>query len=191
MRIGIVSDTHGLLRPEVLDAFAHVDHILHAGDIGSMRVLEQLQTIAPVTAVRGNVDVDLPRVDQPAAETAAGGGSDTCSPLGHDILRVTIEGLKILLTHVLPRPGAPSEEVMESLAKDGADVVVFGHSHLPHDEKVGGVWFLNPASAGPRRFDYPVSVAILEKARGDWTVCHVPLDDRSVTALGDRMNQLR
>ncbi len=191
MKIGIVSDTHGLLRPEVLDAFAHVDHILHAGDIGSERVLEELQAIAPVTAVCGNVDVDLPRMNQPAAETGADGASDTRSPLGHDIVRVTIGGLKILLTHILPRPGAPSEEVRESLAKDGADVVVFGHSHLPHDEEIDGVWFLNPASAGPRRFDYPVSVAILERVRKEWIAYHIALDPRSVTAIGDRMNQLR
>lgn len=191
MRIGIISDTHGLLRPEVLDAFKSVDHILHAGDIGSERVLEELQAIAPVTAVRGNVDIDLPRMDQPAAEAAADWGSNTRFPLGHDIVRVTLGGLKILLTHVLPRPGAPSEEVRESLAKDGADVVVFGHSHLPHDEEIDGVWFLNPASAGPRRFDYPVSVAILERVRKEWIGYHVPLDPRSVTAVRDRMNQLR
>ncbi len=188
MRIGVIADTHGLLRPRVLEAFANVDHILHAGDIGGEHVLDALRQLAPVTAVFGNCDAEMAI---PAAETAAGRVSEPRAPLGCDIVRVTIDGLKVLLTHILPRPCAPSEEVRESLAKDGADVVVFGHSHLPHDERVGGVWFLNPASAGPRRFDYPVSVAILEKARGDWTACHVPLDDRSVTALGDRMNQLR
>lgn len=169
MRIGLISDTHGLLRPEVLGAFAHVQHILHAGDIGDERILDSLRELAPVTAVPGNVD----------------GAS------GHDIVRVTIDGLKILLTHILPRPSAPSSEAARSLEEDGADVVVFGHSHLPHDERVGGVWYLNPGSAGPRRFDYPVSVAILERKRGKWTAWHVPLLEGSAAALQNRMNQMR
>ncbi len=78
-----------------------------------------------------------------------------------------------------------------SLAKSAADLVVFGHSHLPHDERVDGVWFLNPASAGPRRFDYPASVAIVEQKRGKWTGWHVPLDARSKSALELHMNQMR
>ncbi len=169
MRIGLISDTHGLLRPEVCEAFARVDHILHAGDIGGERILDSLRELAPVTAVPGNVD----------------GAS------GHDVVRVTLGDLRILLTHILPRPAEPSPEVLQSLAGEQADVVLFGHSHLPHDEHVGGVWYLNPASAGPRRFDYPVSVAILESRRGKWTAWHVPLDERSAAELQQRMNQIR
>ena len=76
------------------------------------------------------------------------------------------------------------------LRRQPADVVLFGHSHLPHDERVDGVWYFNPASAGPRRFDYPVSVGIFEKTRGRWRARHVPLDARSAGALQAHMNQL-
>jgi putative phosphoesterase len=200
MRIGLISDTHGLLRPEVLDAFAHVDHILHAGDVGGEHVLDALRDLAPVIAVRGNVDVDGVGF---AGRPPGSGGKKTSrlrpptseprppDRAGHDILRLTIADLKILMTHILPRPDAPSMEIKASLETDSADVVIFGHSHLPHDERVGGVWFLNPASAGPRRFDYPVSVAILERQQAEWIAYHVALDHRSVTAISDRMNQLR
>jgi uncharacterized protein len=202
MRIGLISDTHGLLRPEVLDAFAHVDHILHAGDIGGERVLDALRDLAPVTAVFGNVDAEMEESGCDVAQTLlsvppqkepARAQTRVSVPhrSGYDIVRITIADLKILMTHILPRPSAPSKEVTASLEKDGADVVIFGHSHLPHDERVGGVWYLNPASAGPRRFDYPVSVAILERQRGGWIAWHIALDHRSVTAICDRMNQLR
>lgn len=169
MRIGVISDTHGLLRPEAVEAFARVDHILHAGDIGGEHILSALRSIAPVTEVLGNVD----------------------GTSGHDVVRVELGGLRVLLTHVLPRPSEPTTEVARSLGDDAADLVVFGHSHLPHDEHRGGVWYLNPASAGPRRFDYPVSVAILEQKRGKWTGWHVPLDERSKSALEVHMNQMR
>jgi uncharacterized protein len=167
-RIGVIADTHGLLRPEVLDVFRGVDHILHAGDIGGQDVIDALRGIAPVTCVDGNND-----------------DSD-----GYDVARVTIGGCRVLLTHILPRPHAPSGHVVTSLREEPADVVVFGHSHLPHDERVSDVWYFNPASAGPRRFDYPVSVGIFEKKRGAWEGRHVALDERSVGALEARMNQL-
>lgn len=161
-RIGVIADTHGLLRPEVLEVFANVDHILHAGDIGGEDVIESLRAIAPVTFVDGNND-----------------DSDGC-----DIVRVTIGGLRILLTHILPRPQEPRPEVREALPS--VDLLIFGHSHLPHNEVLDGVRFFNPASAGPRRFDYPISVGIIE---GD-EVRHVALDQRSAGALEQRMNQL-
>ena len=169
MRVGIVADTHGLLRPEVLQVFRGVDHILHAGDIGGDDVIAALREIAPVTFVRGNNDESE----------------------GTDVVRAKIGELRVLLTHILPRPNAPDRRVTDSLRRSAADVVVFGHSHLPHDERVGGVWFFNPASAGPRRFDYPVSVGLIEKERDGWRGQHVALDDRSVEALKTRMNQLR
>jgi putative phosphoesterase len=168
LRIGVIADTHGLLRPEVLAVFANVDHILHAGDVGGEDVIASLRAIAPVTFVEGNND-----------------DSD-----GLDIVRVRAGDCRVLLTHILPRPHEPAERVVDSLRRERADIVVFGHSHLPHDEHVGGVWYFNPASAGPRRFDYPVSVGIIEKRLEGWRGQHVALDERSVGALKTRMNQL-
>ena len=167
-RIGVIADTHGRLHERVREIFAGVDHILHAGDIGGDDIIRSLSALAPVTFIRGNND----------------------DATGEEIVRVDLEDLRILLTHILPRPSRPDRRVLSSLQDRPADIVVFGHSHLPHDERVKGVWYLNPASAGPRRFDYPTSVAILEKKGGGWQSQHVALDERSVEALKKRMNQL-
>ena len=127
-------------------------------------MIAALEEIAPVTFVRGNND-----------------DAD-----GMEIVRVIVGGLRILLTHILPRPRGPRAAVRDSLLRTPAHVVVFGHSHLPHNELIDGVRFFNPASAGPRRFDFPASVGILEKGRA----LHVALDARSKSALKKRMNQL-
>jgi putative phosphoesterase len=174
LRIGVVSDTHGLVRPELFQVFAGVDHLLHAGDVGGEDVLIELRAIAPVTAVGGNVD------------------GFHCGDAREEA-RVELGGLRFYLTHILDRPARPRPEVQEALRRDPADVVVFGHSHLPHDEQRDGVWFFNPASAGPRRFDYPVSVGFFERdARGRWRSWHLGLDERSqaVLASGKHVNQL-
>lgn len=163
-RIGVISDTHGLLRPEAVAALEGVTHIIHAGDIGGDDIIRALKKLAPVTFVRGNND----------------------DASGYEIKPVTVGGLRILVTHILPRPRAVGKNVRAALQKEFADVVVFGHSHLPHDEVIEGVRFFNPASAGPRRFDYPVAIGIIEADRA-W---HVALDERSVGALKKRMNQL-
>ena len=163
-RIGIIADTHGLLRPEAIEALRGVDAIVHAGDVGGDHVLDGLRALAPLTYVEGNND----------------DGEGTA------IVRVTIGGLRILLTHILPRPHKPARRVIDSLRSTPADVVIFGHSHLPHDEVVDGVRYFNPASAGPRRFDYPVSVGIIDDDRA----MHIALDERSKAALVKRMNQL-
>lgn len=168
-RIGVIADTHGLVRPEVAEIFANVDAIVHAGDIGGAHVLDALRALAPLTFVDGNND----------------------DATGEEIARVTLGGLRILLTHILPRPHKPAARVIESLAREAADVVVYGHSHLPHNEVVDGVRYFNPASAGPRRFDLPVSVGLLEKKGHAWEAIHVALDARSVAALKKRMNQMR
>ena len=168
MRIGVISDTHGRLHEAVPALFAGVDHILHAGDIGGEHILRSLREIAPVTAVPGNND----------------------DGTGEEMSRGEVEGLRFLLTHILPRPQRPDRRVVEELRRKPADVVVFGHSHLPHDERLNGVWYFNPASAGPRRFDLPVSVGIFERKRGSWRGYHVALDERSKKALLSRMNQL-
>jgi len=165
MRIGIIADTHGLLRPEAVEALRGVDAIVHAGDVGGAHVLEGLRALAPVTYVEGNND-----------------DGD-----GTDIVRVTLGDLRILLTHILPRPHQPDRRVLDSLHAKPADVVIFGHSHLPHDEVIDGVRYFNPASAGPRRFDYPVSLGIVDDGRAT----HIALDERSKLALVKRMNQLK
>jgi putative phosphoesterase len=166
MRVGVLSDTHGALDPLVLALFAGVDHVLHAGDIGDGDVLSELATLAPVTAVTGNIDGHL-----------SGG-------LGR-FARTTLAGLRVLVTHVIDRPRALCADVARELLRAPADLVVFGHSHLPHDELVDGVWFFNPGSAGPRRFDHPRCVGILEEHGGRWRGRHVALDARSETALAD------
>jgi putative phosphoesterase len=171
MRIGVISDTHGLVRREVFDAFEGVDHILHAGDIGGEDVLVELRAIAPVTACAGNID------------------GFRCGDAG-ETARIELGGVRFFLTHILDRPHKPRREVAQALVQRPADVVLFGHSHLPHDERIGEVHYFNPASAGPRRFDYPVSVGIIEIEEGRATSRHVPLDTRSATALEKHMNKL-
>ena len=99
-RIGVIADTHGLVHARVADAFAGVDHILHAGDIGGEHVLKMLRAIAPVTSVDGNND----------------------DATGEEIERVTIKGLRVLLTHILPRPSKPAARVVASLKKQQADL---------------------------------------------------------------------
>jgi putative phosphoesterase len=137
MRIGIISDTHGLLRPEAVAQLATVEHIIHAGDIGSPEVIAGLQTIAPVVAVRGNNDK-----------------GEWASEIPNDVV-VTLGGRRIYVLHNL------GELALDPVAV-GYDVVVSGHSHRPKIETKDGVLYLNPGSAGPRRFTLPVALAILE-----------------------------
>ncbi|HEX2120275.1 MAG TPA: metallophosphoesterase family protein, partial [Thermoanaerobaculia bacterium] len=114
-RIGVIADTHGLIHPRVGELFASVDAIVHAGDIGGAHVLKALRALAPVMSVEGNND----------------------DATGEEVVRVTLGGLKILLTHILPRPRKPAPRVIASLEKQPAGIVVFGHSHLPHNERIG------------------------------------------------------
>ena len=134
LSIGIISDTHGLLRPQALAALTGSDHILHAGDIGDPRILDALRGIAPVTAVRGNNDRDA------AFEAVP------------EIQRITLGGIDILLLHDLKTFDRSSEPPA---------VLVCGHSHRPRVETVDGILEVNPGSAGPRRFSLPVSLARL------------------------------
>ena len=134
LRVGIISDTHGLLRPEALRELAGVDHILHAGDIGNDRILAALQGIAPVTAIRGNVDGSGACSELPATEAVELGGS--LFYMVHAIGDLDID------------PKAA-----------GVHVVVYGHSHRSELKEREGTIYLNPGSAGPRRFDLPVTLA--------------------------------
>jgi putative phosphoesterase len=134
--IGVISDTHGLLRPEAVAALRGSVHILHAGDVGAPEVLAGLRKIAPVTAVRGNVDQCVW-----AREI-----SDT------EVLQV--EGVSIYMLHILAELDLKPEAA-------GFGVVVYGHSHVPKVEQKNGVLYFNPGSAGPRRFKLPVTVGRL------------------------------
>jgi len=133
-KIGIISDTHGLLRKEALVALKNVEHILHAGDVGGQEILDELAEIAPVTVVRGNTDYGEFGSSLPKTEVYEKDGRFFY--IVHDIADLDIE---------------PSE----------FDAVIYGHSHKPSVEKKGKTWFLNPGSAGPRRFKLPVCLFIL------------------------------
>ena len=147
MRLGVISDTHGLLRPEVFRVFREVDHILHAGDIGPESLIEELETLAPVTAVYGNTD-----------------GRDLRGRLP-EVARLELDGFNIVVTHG-DRFGVPTPEKLHAEFPD-AEILVFGHTHRPLLTLVDVVvTVMNPGGAGPRRFDLPASVGILELEAG-------------------------
>jgi putative phosphoesterase len=150
IRIGLISDTHGLLRPEAMDVLRGSDFIVHAGDIGE-NVLEPLATIAPVTAVRGNND--RASWAQRIGETEWLRFGEVTLHVLHDLAELAIDPL-----------GA------------GVDVVVTGHSHRPKIERRGGVLYVNPGSAGPVRFHLPVSVALMQVTGRDVNVRIVELE---------------
>lgn len=147
MRLGIVSDTHGLLRPEVLEIFAEVDHILHAGDVGDESILDELGAIAPVTAVYGNTDGWKMRQRLP------------------DVAYARLDDFQFVVVHG-DKFGSPDPDILKRAYPD-ADVIVYGHTHLPLIRDLPDFSVvLNPGSAGPKRFDLPVSVAIMETEPG-------------------------
>jgi hypothetical protein len=136
MKIGVVSDTHGLLRPEVIPALAGVEHILHLGDVGDPAILESLAKVAPVTAIRGNVD-----------------RSGACSRLPETEV-VLFEGRYIYMLH-----DVHTLHLDPAAAKFSA--VLYGHSHQPGIRRHKGVLYFNPGSCGPRRFELPVTIGML------------------------------
>lgn len=152
MTVGVIADTHGLLRPEALDALKGSAHIIHAGDVGDPSILDRLAAIAPVTAVRGNVDTGAWAERLPLAEAVE---------LGGHLFYVLHQREHLDLD---PRAG-------------GFAAVVCGHSHRPSIETRHGVLYLNPGSAGPRRFSLPVTVAKVTIGAGSVEAVIVPLDD--------------
>jgi uncharacterized protein len=140
MRVGLISDTHGLIRPEALEALAGVEEIIHAGDIGTPEVLEALRAVAPVQAVRGNNDRGAWAGNLP------------------DSLVLQLGGVRIRVLHDVQELDVDPEA--------GIEVVVCGHSHKPSVVRRQGVLFVNPGSAGPRRFRLPVTIGYLTVARG-------------------------
>jgi uncharacterized protein len=150
--IGVISDTHGLLRPEAIAALRGSDHIIHAGDVGSPEILEKLAAIAPVTAVRGNIDKAEWSLKLPETAVLERGG--VCIYVLHDLAQLDL------------KPKAA-----------GFAAVISGHSHVPKQEVREGVLCFNPGSAGPRRFKLPVSVGkiILEDGGVRGELVHLDL----------------
>ena len=134
--IGVISDTHGLLRPEALAALRGSEQIIHAGDVGASEIIDELNAIAPVTAIRGNIDKGAWARQLPETEV------------------VEVGGISIYVLHDLAQLDLKPEAA-------GFRVVIYGHSHVPKQETRGGVLYFNPGSAGPRRFKLPVTVGRL------------------------------
>ena len=137
LRVGLISDTHGLLRPDATAFLQGCDHILHGGDIGGPEILEQLATLAPVTAVRGNNDTQAWAASLPETQL------------------LDLAGVKIYVIHNL-------DELEFDPSASGVQVIVSGHSHQPSVRERNGVVYVNPGSAGPRRFKLPIGVAELQ-----------------------------
>ena len=153
MKLGLISDTHGYFDARVPDLFAGVEHILHAGDIGSHRVIQELEAIAPVTAVLGNNDFD---------------------PMWRETEVVTLGGRKFLVHHIVGLRGL-AEGIRDRIAHVQPDVVVFGHTHQPHEERRGGTLYINPGYAGKPRFGMGRSVALLHLEGESLRVEFLPL----------------
>jgi putative phosphoesterase len=136
-RVGVISDTHGLLRPEALQALARCDRIIHAGDVGAPEILDRLRAIAPVATVRGNIDRGAWAEALPSDELVSVG--ETSLYVLHDVHDLDLDPVAA-----------------------GIQAVISGHSHQPSIRHERGVLYLNPGSAGPRRFRLPVTLALLE-----------------------------
>ena len=139
MKIGVISDTHNFLDPKIPELFAGVGHILHAGDIGNATIISELEEIAPVTAVYGNTDMNLP-----FKETEI----------------IVLVARKFLIHHII-NPVAPGDRVKERIAREQPHVVVFGHTHKRFCETMGGILFFNPGYSGKPKLNLERSAAIL------------------------------
>ncbi|HTF25523.1 MAG TPA: metallophosphoesterase family protein [Candidatus Limnocylindria bacterium] len=151
-RIGLISDTHGLLRKEAVEALGGSEMVIHAGDVGKPEILEELRKIAPVVAVRGNVDTEP--WAQTLPETAVVEAGAAMIYVLHDVKALDLDP-----------------------AASGFQIVVSGHSHKPGKTERDGVLYINPGSAGPRRFQLPVTVARLNLGRTTFGVEFVYLED--------------
>ena len=144
MLVGVISDTHGFYDLRVPPLFEGVEHILHAGDIGTGQIIEQLAEIAPVTAVRGNNDCVGPASKYPEVET------------------LSLGGCRIYLSHIVKVPRIGDEAGLADYLEHKIDIVVFGHSHYAFYERRDGLTFFNPGAAGKRRFKVVPSIGLLE-----------------------------
>jgi hypothetical protein len=162
--IGVIADTHGLFDPAVRRHFKGVDHILHAGDIGDQSVIEQLEQIAPVTAVSGNVDDD----------EQSGFPSEAV---------IELAGLRIAIRHIVYEGGKITKDGRAFLDRQQPDICIFGHTHQPKAEWFGKTLLFNPGSAGPQRFSLPRGVGVLKLEKGEIVPSFVVLDSVSVRAI--------
>ena len=153
MKIGVISDTHDYLDPKVLELFEGVDHILHAGDVGTAFITFQLEQVAPVTAVFGNTDAGLSLKETEVVE---------------------LDGRKYLVHHIV-NPRELGDRVQSRIARERPDVVVFGHTHKPFSQMLGGILYFNPGYAGKPRFGAERSVAILSWKDGGIQPKFIPL----------------
>ncbi len=148
--VGVISDTHGLLRPEAAQALHGSDLIIHAGDVGNSDIIAELKTIAPLFVVRGNIDKEAWANDLPANQVVQFGYSSIY--VIHDLHDLDLD------------PEAA-----------GFSAVITGHTHRAHEYRKGKVLFLNPGSAGPKRFDLPITLARLNVEKEPWRVEFIPL----------------
>lgn len=155
LRVGVLSDTHGFLDPTIAGIFAGVHHILHGGDVGSLRILNELEAIAPVTAVTGNTDYNL----------------EGC----RDFESVRLAGQMVFVEHIV-EPEAPAGVLRARLKREPPGLIVFGHTHKPYWRRIDSVWYLNPGYAGKRRFSLARSVAIAEISSAGIDAEIIPLD---------------
>ena len=163
IRVGVIADTHGLFDPAVRRHFKGVDHILHAGDIGDQSVIEQLEQIAPVTAVSGNVD------------------DDEQSGFPSEVM-IELAGCRIAIRHILYEGEKLVKDGRTFLEREQPDICIFGHTHQPKVEWFGKTLLFNPGSAGPKRFKLPRGVGILVLARQEIIPKHIPLDAKQTKA---------
>jgi putative phosphoesterase len=159
MKIGLISDTHGKIHPDVFEKFQKVDLILHAGDLDSEEILIELEALAPVYAVRGNMDHGLLASRLPETRL------------------LEFEGVSLMLIHQGLWGNTPSLPVQEAMAKKKIDLVCFGHTHQPYWGQIQDTWFLNPGAAGKPRFHYPLGIAliILSKGKFDTEIISLPV----------------
>ncbi|MDF0642817.1 MAG: metallophosphoesterase family protein [Nitrospira sp.] len=160
VRLGVVADTHGLFDPALGRHFLGVDRIIHAGDIGDVAVIEQLQRIAPIIAVSGNVDSG--QAGRFPAETV-----------------IELAGYRIAVRHIVYEGGKIRRDAQLFLDRTQPDICIFGHSHKPRIEWIGRLLLFNPGSAGPRRFSLPRSLGLLLIQDDDRQAVHIPLPDRA------------
>ncbi len=160
IRLGVIADTHNLFDPAILRHFHHVDRIIHAGDIGKRSVIEQLEAIAPVTAVSGNVD----KYEKSGFPAEA-------------IIR--LNGFCIAIRHVVFEAGKLTKDGRAFLDRTRPDICIFGHTHQPKNEWFGDTLLFNPGSAGPKRFTLPRKLGLLRITGLKISAHHVTLDDRA------------
>jgi len=180
MKIGVVSDTHGYFDPRLTSILAGVDRILHAGDVGSQEVLDELETIAPAQAVRGNVDP--PEFGLPLSQV------------------IVLAGVQVEMLHILPAPqtqieawsmgnlsakaGAESRARFRQCFERATRVIIFGHTHQPALFELEQTLFVNPGSAGKKRFSLPRCCGLMQIASGEGEVKILSLEDYNENVIG-------